>query len=461
MNTTASSPVTDRPDRAARILHTSDWHLGSAVRGHPRAEDHAAVLAELCELADRARPDLIVHTGDLFDGHRPPMTEFGRAIRVLRDLADIAPVVVLAGNHDSATALDVLATAVGDECADDVAAGRYDPYEPCRHRIRIHSRPTTAERGAVATYQSAAGIDIRLVALPFVHANRVLTDFGQLAQANATYADKLRIIIELLTKAARRNLDPARQVAVFASHLHVTGATTSSERAIHISTDYATDAVTFGADYAYVACGHIHVPQVLGGGRGRYAGSILEVDFGEMEEAKQFVLVDAEPGRPARGSSVPLTAGRRLRKLRAPLSQVASHADGIGTALVEVTIELEPGGRAADVDDALIVGGRQFDSLAAAVAAQLPDATVVSVIDGRRDRVLTADELEAGDPPLGSVNDLYRAWLGDKGNAHFKKQPSADAARVVELFDELHNSVVTGEAPEPVEAGTLTQLGMG
>jgi exonuclease SbcD len=458
--TPAGAAVPARPERAARVLHTSDWHLGSAVRGHPRAADHAAVIAELLTIAASVRPDLIVHTGDLFDGHRPPMPEFGRAIRALRDLAEIAPVVVLAGNHDSATAMEVLATAVGDDCADEVAAGRYDPWSRCRHRIRVLARPTTAERGAVATYPSAAGAEIRLAGLPFVHANRVLTDFAELNQANATYADKLRIIIGLLTKAVRRGFDPARHVAVFASHLHLTGATTSSERAIHVSTDYATDPVNFGGDYAYVACGHIHVPQVLGGVRGRYAGSILEVDFGEEGEAKSVVVVDAEPGRPARQTLVPLTAGRRLRRLKASLSTLAGEADRIGTAIVEVTVVSEPGGSPADADDAIVVGGVAFDSLARAVTALLPDATVVSVIDGRRDRVVTADELETSTQPVGSVNELYRSWLVANGRTHLAKHAAADPARLVELFDELHHAVVNGETPEPAEAAKLARLGM-
>ena len=54
-----------RPTGAARILHTSDWHLGATVRGHSRADDHAALLDELLAIARAANPDLIVHTGDL------------------------------------------------------------------------------------------------------------------------------------------------------------------------------------------------------------------------------------------------------------------------------------------------------------------------------------------------------------------------------------------------------------
>ena len=63
---------------------------------------------------------------------------------------------------------------------------------------------------------------------------------------------------------------------------------------IHISTDYATDPMTFGSSYAYVACGHIHVPQPIGGGRGHYVGSLLEVDFGEEGETKQVLVVDTD-----------------------------------------------------------------------------------------------------------------------------------------------------------------------
>jgi len=398
-----------------------------------------------------------VHTGDLFDGHRPPMVEFGRAIRILRDLATVAPVVVLAGNHDSATTMEVLATAVGDECPDEVAAGRYDPYSPCRHRIRIHPRATKAEHGSVATYPSAAGIDIRLVSVPFVHANRVLKDFSDLAQVNATYSDGLRTILTSLTSKALQRFERTRQVAVLATHLHVAGARTSSERAIHVSTDYATDPMTFGNDYAYVACGHIHVPQPIGGGRGHYVGSLLEVDFGEEGETKQVLLVDAEPGRPAQVTPVVLTAGRRLRRVRSPLSALAGQAPALGNALVEVTALSEPG-VPPGVPGPIVVAGVPFDSLAAAVAAQLPDATVVSVVDGRRGPVVPADELEPADRPTGSPNDQYREWLAGDGRSSVDAQPGADVRRVAELFDELFDAVLNGADAEPAEVAALREL---
>ena len=425
-----------RSEGAARVLHTSDWHLGVSVRNHSRADDHDAAIAEIVGIAGEVQPDLIIHTGDLFDGHRPPMLEFGRAIRALRSLGSIAPVVLIAGNHDSAVVLDVLADAVDDD------------------RITIHARPTLAEKGAVSTFSTAAGVDLRLAVLPFVHANRVLRDFADFVEPNAAYTDNVRKIIGHLSAACFDGFDPAREVAVFASHLHVTGARTSSEREIHVSTNYATDPTHLRAEFGYLAFGHIHVPQAVGGGRGRYAGSILEVDFGEEGEAKQVVVVDLEPGRPAQIATHELTAARRLRRVREPLSGLAGMAADLGNAIVEVTVLPEPSHDLDHADD------RQ--SLAGLVADALPGATVVSVIDGRRPHVALADaggDEADGSPP--SIPETFRTWLASAEGAKLLNSVGdtpADPERVVTMFDELHAAVLGDEVPVLAEAAQLADL---
>ncbi len=453
--------VPERDSGAARILHTSDWHLGVSVRNRSRAQDHDTAIAEVLDIARAAQPDLILHTGDLFDGHRPPMADFGRAIVALRNLAEIAPVVLLAGNHDSAAALEVLGTAVGDELADELTHGGYDPLVPCHHRIRVHARPTTAAKGAVATYTSVAGVDIRLAALPFVHANRVLKEFDQLAEANTTYADKLREIVSHLTTTALTGFDPSTQVAVFASHVHVTEAALSSERTVHVSTDYATDAGHMPEAYGYLAFGHIHVPQAVAGGRGRYAGSILEVDFGEEGETKQVVIVDLEPGRPARQHQIPLVRARKLRRVRASLSELAALASDLGNDIVEVTVTPSPDGN-DQLDGPITLANTDavFDTLSAAVAHLLPEPEVVSVIDARRSSVITADQLPAAAGATVSVHQSYRDWLAEGGRPLVEKLPDAQPERVIELFDELLTAISngdTGDLPED-EALLAAQL---
>lgn len=431
---------------SARIFHTSDWHLGTSVRGEPRGADHDEVIDEMVEVAEGFNPDLIVHTGDLFDGSRPAHEDLLRALRAVRRLSALAPVIVLAGNHDAPSCFELLAEAVGAP----PPAGGWDPYAVCDLPIRFLPKPTTAERGAVATYASAGGTPIRMACLPFVHANRAITGLETsealpAGNINATYTDKLRQIERSLTEAVFAPGDAGGIVAVWAAHLHVDGALTSSERAIHIAENYATDPAHLDAGYSYLAFGHIHRPQDLPGGRGRYAGSPIEIDFGEEGEAKTVVCVTAEPLTRATITPVELRSGRRIRRIRTSLAALPELAQQVGRDICVVTVDDAP-------DD--------IDSLNTSVRDALPEACVVQVIDGRRPAQVTMDELVTGDDPSEeSIGTAYRRWLSDgSGDPHL---PGAHLERVVELFDELQAAVAAAEPPDVAEAATLDRLTTG
>ena len=94
---------------AVKILHTSDWHVGRRIRGRDRSEEHRAVLAELIEIAVSNQVDLTVVAGDLFDASSPTALSEEIVWRALLDLAEVSPVVVVAGNHDGAARLDAVA----------------------------------------------------------------------------------------------------------------------------------------------------------------------------------------------------------------------------------------------------------------------------------------------------------------------------------------------------------------
>lgn len=450
------SAVPARPERAVRVLHTSDWHLGVAVANEARTADHDAVLDEIVTISAAAAPDLIVHTGDLFNTSRPAMSEFGRAIEVLRRLGEIAPVLVLSGNHDSVEAMAALGVAVSDPVPAMVDAGAYDKARPHGAKVRVHHRPSRPDDGAVMTYPTRAGGALRVASLPFIAVNRFVSDFDDLVNPTETYVDNLRKIHDLLAAKTRERFDPATDVAVFASHLFVSGSNTSSEKEIHVGDHYATDPAHLPDVYGYLAFGHIHVPQNVGA-NGRYAGSILEVDFGETGEQKRVLVVDLEPGRPAEIRDVWLTAGRRLRRVSAPLSQLPALADELGNAIVEVTVVAEHPNNSSATDSANAAGdngsptGEDLDgvaeadnagdepdaaadeaggdegsdeadqySLAGRVRAALPDATVVRIIDLRNPAGVLAAALGPGDGGTSeerSVADEYREWLAGPGRS--------------------------------------------
>ena len=84
-----------------RLLHTSDWHVGRKIRGRSRADEHRSVLEEIAGIASDRDVDATLVAGDLFDASSPSPEDEAIVYRALLDLAEVAPVLVVGGNHDS------------------------------------------------------------------------------------------------------------------------------------------------------------------------------------------------------------------------------------------------------------------------------------------------------------------------------------------------------------------------
>jgi exonuclease SbcD len=63
-----------------------------------------------------------------------------------------------------------------------------------------------------------------------------------------------------------------------------------------------------------------------------YAGSPLQLDFGEAGEAKSFVRIDAVVGRPAQIHRVPYRGGWPLTVVRGTLDELAARRDELAAA---------------------------------------------------------------------------------------------------------------------------------
>lgn len=389
-----------------RLLHVSDWHLGRAVLGHPRTGDFDAVLTEIIDIAQREKPDLIIHSGDLFDSARPPTAELHRGMWALQELAAIGPTVVLAGNHDSPPLLQVF----------DLVANRFTTAPDHPRRITFVDRARLPEAGGILEFPVRDGAQrIRLAALPFIHQNRFLDEFRSPDTATSDYAAHLRDVQAELTRGLRDGYRAGRDILLFAAHLYVEGAVPSySERRVDIADTYATAADALPA-VSYGALGHIHKPQAVGRGgvTARYAGSPLQMDFGEAGESKSVVLVEAEPSRPTSVEVIGLRAGRPLIEFTGTLAQLRTNAERIGDAFVKAII---------DTDEPV----RQ---LADAVAEALPSATVVRVEERcAASQVEVLDRSAAAERDEPELSELFRSYLAERGT------PGAVAADVIAAF---------------------------
>ena len=94
-----------------RICHFSDSHLGAGETHRRRApsgltERQEDVIGSFCEAVDKIialKPDVCIHSGDLFHAVRPLNSIMARAAEQLHRLAaeNGIPTVIIAGNHDA------------------------------------------------------------------------------------------------------------------------------------------------------------------------------------------------------------------------------------------------------------------------------------------------------------------------------------------------------------------------
>ncbi len=393
-----------------RLLHLSDWHLGRLTYRCSRAPDHDAVIAEILDLARASRPHLICHTGDVFDRLRPGYPEMARAIDALKELAAIAPVVVIAGNHDSPALFRLFNRLQGSKAG---------------IRFIEQARPPT--EGGILEFPGEDGEAIRLAPLPFVHANRMVDRFEDPKNWMTSYADRIHRIEDALNRGLINGYDPTRHILIFAAHLYVTGARFSgSERPLHVSDAYASRLERL-PQVSYAAFGHIHRPQALPGTAvtGRYAGSSICLDFGEEGEQKEVVIVEAEPGRPAKVTRHPLKSGRPLGTLVGTLENLRQLAPEVGCALCRVTVQTK----------------QPMSDLAEILREIFPQAVLLEVNEdcaATRLEVVDASQVDTEAEP--NFTELFRGYLADQGT----KGASAD--QVLRTFETLIDAVQEEEA---------------
>jgi len=387
-----------------KLLHTSDWHVGKALRGRSRAAEHQAVLTEIAGIADAESVDLVIVAGDLFDTSTPTAEAERIVYRALLDLAAGGrPVVVISGNHDSAQRLGAVA--------------------PLSSASGIHVAPSIRPPTDGGVLEVDGGGHTALVALvPFPSQRYVVTAdqllAGDAADANQTYRDRVGRILHALTAGFRGDT-----VNLVVAHLTVMGGELGGgERGAHTVFDYWVPATAFPGAAQYVALGHLHRAQRLPGPAPlHYCGSPLQLDFGETANDPAVNVVELRPGLPATVRGVPLRAGRRLRTLRGTLADVlARAADPAVVGDAHLRIVLDESARAGLADE---------------IRAQVPDAVEVVLAPREGDEARRRSD---PDRLRRTPHDLFAEYLDD--------HDAADE-RVVRLFDELVDEMTS----EPLE----------
>ncbi|NKB76297.1 MAG: exonuclease subunit SbcD [Gammaproteobacteria bacterium] len=272
-----------------KIIHTSDWHLGQNFMGKTRQAEHEKFLAWLISLGMDEGAEAIIVAGDIFDTGSPPSYARELYSNFIVSLQQTGMhLIILGGNHDSVATLSETKSLLA-QLNTHVVPGLLDEIE-----------------NQVITLRNPQG-DCRLIvcAVPFLRSRNLMYSIGGqsgsqkqlgLQQAIAEHYQK----IFALAQVRRDNIEQITGVRipiVATGHLTTVGATSSdSVREIYIGSLEAFPSTGFPpADY--VALGHIHRMQKVGGSDHiRYSGSPIPLSFDELKSEKKVLLVEFTQG---------------------------------------------------------------------------------------------------------------------------------------------------------------------
>lgn len=307
-----------------KIIHTSDWHAGRIWKGLNRLDELDACLQHLATHIESQSTDLVLVTGDLFDSGAPSAAAERLVFQFFKRIGESgAHTVVIAGNHDSADRLE--AWSLLTELVN----------------VRAIGRPKSAAQGGVLRIRTRSQQTAIVAAVPFASQRRLVTAL-ELAESEEkavkTYADKMAQIVTQLS----RSFEPGA-VNLLCLHTHLEGAVKgASEREVHLGEDWAALPAMIPSNAHYVALGHLHRPQrVNAPSPAYYAGSPLQLDFGEERDLKTFVAIDATPGLPAVITHHPYQGAKALVSFKGSLAELHHQAPALAAnKWIRVTVQL-------------------------------------------------------------------------------------------------------------------------
>nr|WP_314232423.1 exonuclease SbcCD subunit D C-terminal domain-containing protein [uncultured Moraxella sp.] len=276
------------------LLHTSDWHLGRRLYGKPRYDEFKQFLDWQLQTLREQKVDVLLIAGDIFDTTAPSNQAQNLYYDFLSQVCDTdcRHVIIVAGNHDSASFLEA-------------------PKQLLKSfNIHIIGSMTDTPTDEVITLSDKAGqAELIVMAVPYLrdrdvrtvgHGERLDDKERKLAQGiKAHYAQIADIAI---AQQAQLKAKYKRTIPIVATgHLFTVGGQTmegDGVRDLYVGSLGSIGAEIFHPQIDYVALGHLHIPQAVGGQPHiRYAGSPIAMGFGESRQQKQVHLLrfDANP----------------------------------------------------------------------------------------------------------------------------------------------------------------------
>jgi exonuclease SbcD len=291
-----------------RFIHTADWHLGRLFHGVHLTDDQHHALMQVVEVVREERPDAVLVAGDIYDRAIPPPEAVELLDEVLcRLVIDLkVPVVLIAGNHDSAQRLHFGSRLLKDR--------------------RLYVTGNLPAKWESVVFGDGDG-PVHVYAVPYCEP--MIVRQGLACEEVVDHDSAMRAIVGRIAGG-----HPSGERKILMGHAFVAGgAECESERPLSVGGAGTVDVGSLSG-FDYVALGHLHCPQRVQGservqGSGvrvqeeiRYSGSLLKYSFDEVGQAKGVYVVDMDEGGACAVKAVPIVPRRDVRKVEGVMEEL-------------------------------------------------------------------------------------------------------------------------------------------
>ena len=295
-----------------RFLHISDIHLGKLLFQQNLLEIQIDLLNQIIDYLVDNDIDVLIMAGDIYDRSVPS----NEAIEALNDflssliLKHHKKVLMIAGNHDSATRLSFASGLLKQE-------GLY-----IEAFVQDEMKPVVID-----------GVNFYL--LPFFKPSYIRYLYND--ESIVTYQDAFAAYMK------RQKINPDK-TNILITHQFIAGnkevIKSESEAVLSVGGSEIID-VSLVKQFDYVALGHIHAPQQISRDTIRYSGSLMRYSFDEVKQKKSIVDVSIA-NKKATYQLVELKPKQDLIKITGYFDEVMNydnnHNDFIAVELLDTKI---------------------------------------------------------------------------------------------------------------------------
>jgi len=322
-----------------KILHTSDWHLGRSLYGRKRYAEFEAFLNWLLNTIKEESVEILLVAGDIFDTTTPGNRAQQLYYRFLCQVAGAGcrHVVIVAGNHDSPSFLSAPKELLKALNVQVVGTLPDDPAEE------------------VFLLENKGQPEALVCGVPYLRDRDLRTgEPGEsIDDKNAKLVEGLKNHYELVFEIAQERQSQwegagGEKIPILGmGHLFTSGGKTvegDGVRELYVGSLAHVGRDIFPSGFDYLALGHLHVPQVVGGAEHiRYSGSPLPMGFGEVGQGKKVILVEFSQGlRVIR--ELPVPTFQELQRLEGTLEEILQGIEQLKKSNSTAWLEIEYSG---------------------------------------------------------------------------------------------------------------------